>query len=55
MKYMIVFLIVTHKIDFQVMKDLSFNTYQECLSFQMFMNQRQLPDSNIVLWCVKKK
>lgn len=55
MKFVIVMLVVTHKIDYYVMDDYVFDNYRDCLGFQQYMNARQPPNSNRVLWCAKKK
>lgn len=50
MKYVIVILMVTNTIDYNVMYEYKFNTYRECLDFQMFSNAN-LTDSKYVFWC----
>lgn len=51
MKFVIVILMVTHTIDYNVMYDYVFYSYKECIDFQLYANANLPSDSNYVFWC----
>jgi hypothetical protein len=55
MKFMIMVLVVTTKVDYFVVPEFSFNTYKECLNFAMASNSIQKPKSQYVYMCTDKK
>lgn len=55
MKFVVLMLLVTHKIDYTILYDYSFPTYSECVDFTRFMNQRQKKSSNYVFMCIERK
>lgn len=54
MKFIIVLLVVTHKIDYHILDDYVFDNYRDCLGFQQYLNQNTVRKDNYVYWCGKK-
>ena len=57
MKYIILVLLVTNKIDYFTLNNVEFHTFRECVEFQRYANSQQQASSNYVFLChgVKKK